>query len=170
MAHPRRFERPAFAFGGQRSIQLSYGCVGSQLRDPRDERKTGSGGLFHGALGPQTVQLVEEKVGQVFGPLQLLGGGHDGGNALGEIVLECFGLLGFVVHNASLLLRPLKMRLRGGLGEEWVISGLNCGRWLKRCRAYIFSENMVLRMGKSEHFGVQLQAVGGREGFARGVK
>jgi hypothetical protein len=27
MVHPEEFESPASAFGGQRSIQLSYGCV-----------------------------------------------------------------------------------------------------------------------------------------------
>ncbi len=43
LARPRRFERPTFAFGGQRSIQLSYGRL---TPDINDAGATGNGAGF----------------------------------------------------------------------------------------------------------------------------
>ena len=33
LVHPARFELTTSAFGGQRSIQLSYGCLGRNIAD-----------------------------------------------------------------------------------------------------------------------------------------
>src|ERR1044072_7202714 len=68
LAHPTRFERVTFAFGGQRSIQLSYGCVFS-----------GGVSLAERAARPQRQQRRARRVGGPssggrmtgFGPLRL---------------------------------------------------------------------------------------------------
>src|SRR6185437_34661 len=41
MAHPTRFELVTSAFGGQRSIQLSYGCLAEAEESPRRKSVAG---------------------------------------------------------------------------------------------------------------------------------
>ena len=83
MVHPSRFEREASAFGGQRSIQLSYGCLWA---------------IYSGDFALAIKELVRLSFGQIT---------RDGEPSQAIVIRPRFGLRG------DLRLRGPNFRLQG---------------------------------------------------------